>query len=121
MPDRFHLATEGGNRRVHPRYSVSFPCLFYTSDREYEGLLRNLSIDGAFIQAPQAPTVNEAIDLEFEIKNYGKLKINTRIVHRSFLSAKREKLEGFGVCFVEFHENSLAILEELLNNLTESH
>ena len=108
------------NRRVSRRYSVSIPCKFNDPDKQYQGRLKNLSIDGAFVEADECPAVGALGNLSFQSGKRQQLKIAVRVVHKSRLSARSDEIEGFGLYFVDLHDESLARLEELLRKLAAS-
>ncbi len=86
-------------------------------DRKHEGRMKNIAIDGAFIEAEESPLPGTQGDLEFRDSEGHELKVTARVVHRSALSGRPDEAEGFGLYFVEFEGDSLVNLKGLLNDL----
>ncbi len=108
---------EPQDRRVGQRYSVSIPCEFTVGDRKHEGRVKNLAIDGAFIEADECPLSGTQGDLVLRDTDSHELKVTARVVHRSALAGRPDETKGFGLYFVGFEGESLVKLTGLLNDL----
>ncbi len=86
-------------------------------DRKHEGRVKNLAIDGAFIEADECPLPGTQGDLVLRDTDGHELKVTARVVHKSSLSGKPDETEGFGLYFIGFEGDSLVNLKGLLNDL----
>ena len=114
---RKKVRLEGQERRVGRRYSVSIPCQFTVQDGKHEGRIKNLAIDGAFVEAEDCPVPGTQGDLEFRDSEGHELRVTARVVHKSALSGRPDEAEGFGLYFIGFEGESLLTLKGLLNTL----
>ena len=105
------------DRRVGRRYSVSIVCKFTVVDRKHEGRVKNLAMDGAFVESEDCPIAGTQGDLEFRGTDGYELKITARVVHKSSLSGRPDESKGFGLYFVGFEGESLVNLKGLLEAL----
>ena len=110
-----HVSFEVRNSQ---RYPLSIPCHFIHANSRYSGRLRNLGLDGAFVETSQPPANNGVIELEFETRNGWKLKMGARVIHASLLSEEEGAVDGFGIYFISFQQNSLMLLRALVNKLS---
>ena len=103
-------------RRVGRRCELSRPCRFQTqSGSSYEGRLRNLSNDGAFVEAHVCPEPGTRVLLWFENIDEQELCVTARVIHRSRLRGRPDEAEGFGVYFTSSDHESLRALAALLD------
>ena len=86
-------------------------------DRKHEGRVKNIAIDGAFIEAEECPLPGTQGDLVLRDTDGHELKVTARVVHKSTLSGRPDEAEGFGLYFVGFKGKSLVNLKGLLNDL----
>jgi len=81
-----------GNKRVHPRKSCSVPVDYSADGRAFKGSIKNVSVNGLFIETRQQFVPGETITLTFTLPNYFKpLKTQATVVWNS--------PEGVGVEF----------------------
>ena len=59
------------DRRKRLRKAHSIQVAYSTQDRTFKDFVRNISIDGAFVQTPMRVPVGEQISLSFPIPNNG--------------------------------------------------
>ncbi len=103
--------------RNSQRFPLAIPCQFSHANGRYSGRLRNLGLDGAFVETSQPPANNGVIELEFETRNGWKLKMGARVVHTSLLTEEERAVDGFGIYFISFQQSSLTLLRALVNRL----
>lgn len=82
----------GAENRRHERYDIELPVVVWVGHEAHNMLIRNVSFEGAFIEADQVPPVQRFIQLEvFLPGETDSLRVpGTAVYHRS---------EGFGVRF----------------------
>ena len=86
-------------------------------DGKHEGRMKNIAIDGAFIEGEDCPLPGTQGTLEFRDPESHDLKVTARVVHKSALSGRPDEAEGFGLYFVGFEGESLVNLKGFLNDL----
>ena len=86
-------------------------------DRKHEGRVKNIAIDGAFIEAGEGPVPGTQGDLVFRDTEGHELKVTAKVVHESALSGRSGETKGFGLYFVGFKGKSLVTLKWLLTDL----
>ena len=70
-----------GNKRVHPRKSCSVPVDYAAEGRAFKGSIKNVSVNGLFIETRQKFVPGETITLTFSLPNYSKpLKTHAKVV-----------------------------------------
>lgn len=106
---------EDNERRVGRRYSVSIPCKFVSNEGGWQGRVRNLSLDGAFVEADECPLPGTLGRLSFEGENGVQATLSTRVVHRSRLEGRSDEIEGFGLYFVDVDEDARICLKRILS------
>ncbi len=99
------------------RHSVSIPCRFYSPHGHYEGYLRNLSTGGAFVETDRIPPVETSGNLTFRSPDGRELEITAHVAHTLSTADGKGGREGFGLCFVSLHTDSLNRLKQLLYHL----
>ncbi len=100
---------EQQDRRVIQRLSGSIPCNFCSRERFYSGIVKNLSIDGAFVASDESPPQGSIGNLFFESEGVVKLRVPSKVVHTEGSS----RVEGFGLYFLYFGEGNLELLEAI--------
>lgn len=75
---------EHENKRVHPRKSCSVPVDYAAEGRAFKGSIKNVSVNGLFIETRQNFVPGETITLTFSLPNYPKpLKTHAKVVWNS--------------------------------------
>ncbi len=103
-----HASNEQHNRRVTRRLSGSIPCSFRCREGFYSGIVKNLSIDGAFVASDDSPPQGAIGNLVFKSEGDVLLRVPSRVVH----AEQSSQVEGFGVYFLYFGEKNLELLEK---------
>jgi hypothetical protein len=89
---------EKRDQRKHPRTPCSIITEYVFNEQDYKGVMRNISLDGAFIVSRHELAVNQQIAQSFFFPNFEiPIRSNSKIV---WVAAK-----GFGVQF-EFVQNN---------------
>ena len=101
-------SVNGHYKRVAMRHLASTPCTFRCSHGSYTGVVRNSSIDGAFISTDHLPSTSLMGDLQFENAMGKNFSVLARVVHNT----RAPQVEGFGLYFLEFGEDNLELLED---------
>ena len=88
---------EKRDQRRQPRMPCSIITEYSANDLDYKGIMRNISLDGAFIKSQHELAVNQRIAQSFFFPNFEiPIRSNSKIVWVA--------TEGFGVQF-EFVQN----------------
>ncbi len=106
-----HASNEQQDRRVTQRFSGSIPCSFCCREGFYSGIAKNLSIDGAFVASDESPPQGSIGTLVFKSKGVVKLRMFSKVVQTEGSS----QVEGFGLYFLYFGEDSLEFLEAIVS------
>ena len=101
-------------RRNMSRHPVDVPCRFEGPRSVYDGVIKNLSERGAFIESKVAPHPGALVVLIFNDPGGSEHRVGCRAVHRGLFEDVSYDMDGFGVEFTEFHGNSKSALKELL-------
>ena len=92
MLSRLLNSWEKRDQRKHPRMPCSIITEFVFNEQDYKGVMRNISLDGAFIVSRHELAVNQQIAQSFFFPNFEiPIRSNSKIV---WVGA-----EGFGVQF----------------------
>jgi hypothetical protein len=92
MLSRLLNSWEKRDQRKNPRMPCRIITEFIVNDRGYKGVMRNISIDGAFIESRHELAVNQHIAQSFFFPNFEiPIRSNSKIV---WIASK-----GFGVQF----------------------
>ena len=92
MLSRLLNSWEKRDQRKNPRMPCRIITEFFVNDQEYKGVMRNISLDGAFIESRHELAVNQHIAQSFFFPNFEiPIRSNSKIVW----TASR----GFGVQF----------------------
>ena len=98
MLSRLLNTWEKRDQRRNPRIPCSIITQYSVNDQEHKGVMRNISIDGAFIESQHELTVNQQIAQSFFFPNFEiPIRSNSKIVWI--------QSGGFGVQF-EFVQTS---------------
>ena len=98
MLSRLLNTWEKRDQRRNPRIPCSIITQYLVNDQEHKGVMRNISIDGAFIETQHELTVNQQIAQSFFFPNFEiPIRSNSKIVWI--------QSGGFGVQF-EFVQTS---------------
>ena len=97
---------EQQDRRVIQRLSGSIPCSFCCREGFYSGIVKNLSIDGAFVASDESPPQGAIGNFVFESEGGVNLRLPSRVVH----TEESSQVEGFGLCFLYFGVGNLELL-----------
>ena len=90
---------EKRDQRRHPRMPCSIITEYLVNDQEHKGIMRNISLDGAFIEARHELAVKQPIAQSFFFPNFEiPIRSNSKIVWVAS--------GGFGVQF-EFVKNEM--------------
>jgi len=90
---------EKRDQRRHPRMPCSIITEYLVNDQEHKGIMRNISLDGAFIEARHELAVKQQIAQSFFFPNFEiPIRSNSKIVWVAS--------GGFGVQF-EFVKNEM--------------
>ncbi len=100
---------EQHDRRATQRHSGSISCSFCCGKGFYSGIVKNLSIDGAFVASDDSPPQHSIGNFVFESEGGVNLRLPSRVVHTEGSS----QVEGFGLYFLHFGEDNLEILEAI--------
>lgn len=120
-PDDQH-GVRGGmeeKRRLH-RLGVSIPCRFQGPRSTHDGMISNVSGDGAFIRADLTPHPGALLRVSFDTESGSRIEADTQVVHRGFFEDTDTIVEGFGVKFLALHGESRRLLDEFLLSLSTS-
>ena len=79
--------------RAHPRKPFTFPVKYESENQKFEGLAKNVSVGGAFIQTRDRLAVGQPIILEIPLKKKGKI---ARLAGKVAWATQ----QGFGVKFL---------------------
>lgn len=89
---------EGGGRRAHRRYKVSFRVSLMREDSaEVEGVVTDLSAGGCFIESDERVREDDLVKLRFDVPGHGDLTIWGNVIYWI-------KDTGFGVRFSAFSQ-----------------
>jgi hypothetical protein len=89
-------SNEGGGRRVHPRYKVSFRVSLMREDSpEVGGEITDLSVGGCFVESDGQVREDDLVKLRFDVPGHGDLTIWGNVIYWI-------KDTGFGVRFSAF-------------------
>jgi len=102
-----HASNEQQDRRVTSRFSGSISCSFCCGKGFYSGIVKNLSIDGAFVASDDSPPQGSIGNLVFKSEGGVLLRVPSRVVH----AEESSQFDGFGVYFLYFGEKNLELLE----------
>ena len=92
MLSRLLNSWEKRDQRKHPRMPCSIITEYVFNEQDYKGVMRNISLDGAFIVSRHELAVNQQIAQSFFFPNFEiPIRSNSKIV---WVAA-----EGFGVQF----------------------
>ncbi len=92
MLSRLLNSWEKRDQRRHPRMRCSIITEYFANDMEQRGVMRNISLDGAFIESPHQLAVNQRIAQSFFFPNFEiPIRSNSKIV---WVTSR-----GFGVQF----------------------
>ena len=92
MLSRLLNSWEKRDQRKHPRMPCTIITEYFVNDQEYKGVMRNISLDGAFIESRHELAVNQRIAQSFFFPNFEiPIRSNSKIV---WIESK-----GFGVQF----------------------
>jgi len=97
---------EQHDRRVIQRLSGSIQCSFRCREGFYSGIVKNLSIDGAFVASDESPPQDSIGNFVFESEGGVTLRLPSRVVH----TEESSQVEGFGLCFLYFGVGNLELL-----------
>ena len=90
---------EKRDQRRHPRMPCSIITEYFVNDQEHKGVMRNISLDGAFIETRHELAVQQQIAQSFFFPNFEiPIRSNSKIVWVASV--------GFGVQF-EFVQNEM--------------
>lgn len=89
---------EGGGRRVHPRYKVSFRVSLMREDSpEVEGEVTDLSAGGCFVETDGQVREDDLVKLRFDVPGQGDFTLWGNVIYWI-------KDTGFGVRFSAFSQ-----------------
>ena len=86
-------------------------------DGKHEGRMKNIAIDGAFIEGEDCPLPGTQGNHECREPESPEWKGLARVVEKSDLSGRPDEAGGFGLYFVGFEGESLVNLKGFLNDL----
>ena len=102
---------EGGRRRAHPRYKVSFRVsLMREESREVEGEVTDLGAGGCFVESDERVREDDLVKLRIDVPGRGELNIWGNVVYWIHDT-------GFGVRFSAFSQGGAR--DELADILKE--
>ncbi len=102
-----HASNEQQDRRVIQRLSGSIPCSFCCREGFYSGIVKNLSIDGAFVASDESPPQGSIGNFVFESEGGVTMRVPSMVVHPE----ESSQIEGFELDFISFGEGNLEPLE----------
>ena len=99
---------EGGEKRVHRRYKVSFRVsLMREESPEVEGEITDLSVGGCFVESDEPVREDDLVKLRFDIPGHGDLTVWGNVVFWV-------RDTGFGVRFSAFSQGGAREKLEIL-------
>ncbi len=102
---------EQQDRRVIQSLSGSIPCNFFCRERffSYSGIVKNLSIDGAFVASDDSPPQGSIGNFVFESEGGVTMKVPSMVVHPE----ESSQVEGFELDFISISEGNQELLEAI--------
>jgi len=102
---------EQQDRRVIQSLSGSIPCNFCSRERFYSGIVKTLSIDGAFVASDDSPPQHSIGKLVFESEGGVTMKVPSMVVHPE----ESSQVEGFELDFISISEGNRELLEAIVS------
>ena len=102
----------GKDKRDHTRVAVSLTVNMLTPKGPIEGVVKNISPDGALIVLPEIPNLNEILRLAIDIPDYEyAVLVSAKIVRLEIYNMDSSTPPyGLGVRFVEISEEDFGFL-----------
>lgn len=102
--------TDVQNKRKAYRKACLMVVDFTIKDRFYSGCIKDISVDGAFIESHYHGSIGDEIQLTFSNPDISKpIKLTGNV--------RRISLDGFGVKFYKYHSSQNQTLEVLVDRI----
>lgn len=99
------------DRRSSARFEVNIPCRLEWHKNLHKAVLRDLSMEGAFVEASISASAGSEIAIYIEVGGQS-FKVDATITHRGWYLTEFQNFEGFGVRFFNLGAEITTLLQE---------